>query len=219
MYIGHFAVGLAVKEANPLLPAWPIILGVCILDLIDGIFLIMNLDHVIPNLSAGPYLFFDLVFIDWDHSLLMAIFWSVLWGGVFAFWSKKLALVAGLSVFSHFLIDLPVHNHDMALYPFAEYHLGFSLWKSWGTWAWIAEGIFSLILIWFSWIRSVGRGKSFFGPFFLMLAMFIVVSPWFSPMKWAAKLSSPYDQLLLGLIFICGFLIPAWLFVRHYRKS
>jgi hypothetical protein len=37
-------------------------------------------EHRHPEPHAGPYLFFDLTFIDWDHSLLMAAFWSVVWG-------------------------------------------------------------------------------------------------------------------------------------------
>ena len=213
------AIGLAIKEAYPKMPAWPIIIGVCLIDILDGLFLIFGWDHASPNLRAGPYLFFDLDFVDWDHSLLMALFWSALWGFLFVIVDKKLAWIAGIAAFSHWLADWPVHNHDLALYPYSHAHLGYSLWAKWGVWAWVGEGIFAMILMWFAWVRSLQRGKSFWGPVAILLVMFIFVSPWFSPMKFAARLDAPWDQIVLGTEFIVGFLLPAWLVIRHYKNT
>jgi len=219
MYVGHLAIGLAIKEANPKVPAWPIIIGVSLIDIIGGIFLLVGWDHVSPDLLATPYMFFDLNFMDWDHSLLMALFWSVLWGCLFLIVDKKLAWLAGIAVFSHWLADWPVHNHDLALYPHSDMHFGASLWHKWGTWAWIAEGIFSLLLLWFAWIRSVRRGVSFWGPAAVLIAMFVFVSPFISPMWWAANEPAPHAQTILGIELIVGYLLPAWLVIRHYRLS
>lgn len=83
MYVGHFAIGLAIKARYPKIPAIPIMMGVGFLDLLDGIFIILGFNTVTPNLNSGPYLFFDLTFIDWDHSLLAAVFWSAIWGLLF----------------------------------------------------------------------------------------------------------------------------------------
>jgi hypothetical protein len=58
---------------------------------------------------------------------------------------KKVALFAGLAVFSHFLADWPMHNNDLALYPFSVEHLGYDLWGKLGVISWILEGIFAYL--------------------------------------------------------------------------
>jgi hypothetical protein len=83
MYVGHVAIGLAIKARYPKIPAIPIMMGVGFLDVLDGIFIILGFNTITANLNSGPYLFFDLTFIDWDHSLLAAVFWSAIWGLLF----------------------------------------------------------------------------------------------------------------------------------------
>ena len=34
-----------------------------------------------------------------------------------------------LAVFSHFLLDMPIHPKDLALYPHSAFHLGWGLWS------------------------------------------------------------------------------------------
>lgn len=112
------------------------------LDLLDGVFIILGFDTATPNLSSGPYLFFDLTFIDWDHSLLAAAFWSAIWGLLFV----KHRPGAVVAAFSHFIADWPMHNSDLALYPHSVEHHGYALWGKLGTASWILEGIFSAVL-------------------------------------------------------------------------
>src|SRR5262249_24956218 len=62
----------------------------------------------------------------------MAIVLSLVWAAFF--WrDKRTAVIASLAVFSHFLADWPVHNHDLALYPYSEAHLGYGLWERLGN--------------------------------------------------------------------------------------
>ena len=82
-YVGHFAIGLAIKAWRPQVPAAPIIIGVGLLDILYGLFVVAGIDRIAANLQSGPYLFFDLTFIDWDHSLLMAAVVSLCWGAFF----------------------------------------------------------------------------------------------------------------------------------------
>lgn len=42
MYVGHFAIGLAIKARHPEIPALPILLGVGFLDILDGLFIIVG---------------------------------------------------------------------------------------------------------------------------------------------------------------------------------
>src|SRR5262249_1930192 len=147
-------------------------------------------DRVTPNPSRLPYLFFDLTFVDWDHSLLMAVLWALLWGALFLK-DKKVAAFAVLAVFSHFLADWPVHNNDLALYPYAQSHLGFGLWSKLGVGSWVLEGIFAAALgFYFWWVNSRRRVSSLW-PCLLLLALFIQLSPWLSPMQFVAQFSEP----------------------------
>lgn len=83
MYVGHFAIGIALKAKYPDVPTLPLLLGVGFIDILDGIFIMLGWDQVTPNLLALPYLFFELTFIDWDHSLVAALFWCCVWAAFF----------------------------------------------------------------------------------------------------------------------------------------
>ena len=217
MYVGHFAIGLAIKAYKPAVPIFPIVFGVAFLDILDGLFIIAGLDRVKPDLHALPYLYFDLSFIDWDHSLLMAALWSLAWGALFLK-QPQVAKVAAVAVFSHFLADWPVHNADLALFPYSEQHLGLGLWGKLGVESWLLEGAFSAVLAFYFWHSSRKRGINAFWPCVLLVVLFIQLSPWFSPMKEVARLDEPAAHMLHGMLVTLGFLVPGFLFwwlIRH----
>ncbi|MBY6242614.1 hypothetical protein [Methylosinus sp. Sm6] len=207
MYVGHFAAGLLIIAKAPTVKPLPILMGVGLLDIVNGLAVMTGIDHVTPNLASGPYLYFDLTFIDWDHSLLMAILLSVFWGALF-FRDARLALLAGVASFSHFLLDLPLHNSDLALYPHAERHLGGGLWASLGIGAWLLEGAFSALLVAGAWRLAARRRVSLAWPAAFLAVLFIQLSPWLSPTKFIASLPEPYTHLLLGLVITLGFIAP-----------
>lgn len=151
-----------------------------------------------PNLNAGPYLYFDLNFIDWNHSLLMAVALSVVWGLLFIK-DKKVALIAGLACFSHWICDWPMHNLDLAAYPYSEQHFGYGLWGKLGVGAWVLEGFFSLILVIYAWWNVKKRNVSIFWPMLLLTLSFIRMSSWFSPMKKIAAMPEQTAILVHGI--------------------
>ena len=222
MYVGHLAIGLAIKSKFPHMPALPIMLGVGFLDIIDGLLILLGFNHVTPNLDSGPYLFFDLTFIDWDHSLLMALLLSALWASFFLK-NKKVALIAGIACFSHWLSDWPMHNMDLALYPYSIEHMGYGLWGKWGTGAWIFEGIFSAIVVAYAWWNFKKYNVSILWPTLLLVLSFIQLSPWLSPMKQAAMLNEPTASMVHGVLVFLGFLVPGlvstWLIQRAEKQS
>lgn len=207
MYVGHFATGLAIKAAAPHIKALPIMLGVGFLDIMDGLFIIGGADKVTPDLKSGPYLFFDLTFIDWDHSLIMALILSLIWAAFFLK-DRTVAIIAGLACFSHFLCDIPVHNDDLALYPFAAQHIGYGLWGKLLTGSWVLEGIYSAVLLGWAWTRFQARNVSIFWPIVILTVIFINLSPWLSPMKYVATLNEPAAHIWHGILVTSGFLIP-----------
>ena len=220
MYVGHFAIGLAIRARYPKVPALPIMMGVGFLDLLDGIFILLGFNTVTPNLASGPYLFFDLTFIDWDHSLLAALFWSMIWGLLFVK-HRAVAAVAALAAFSHFIADWPMHNSDLALYPHSIEHYGYGLWGKLGTLAWVLEGVFSAVLAVYAWRISARRGVSLVWPCAVLVVLFLQLSPVASPMKFVATLQEPLTHILHGALVSLGFLIPGlvltWLLGRAER--
>ncbi len=222
MYVGHFAIGLAIRARYPKVPALPIMMGVGFLDLLDGIFILLGFNTVTPNLASGPYLFFDLTFIDWDHSLLAALFWSVIWGLLFIK-HRAVAAVAALAAFSHFIADWPMHNSDLALYPHSIEHYGYGLWGKLGTLAWVLEGAFSAVLAVYAWRISARRGLSLVWPCTVLVVLFLQLSPVASPMQFVATLQEPLTHILHGALVSLGFLIPGllltWLLDRAERVS
>ncbi|MFN0162216.1 MAG: hypothetical protein ACKVQQ_13375 [Burkholderiales bacterium] len=222
MYAGHFAIGLAVKARFPAVPAVPIMLGTGFLDIMNGLFVLAGIDRVTPNPASGPYLFFDLTFIDWDHSLAAAVVLSCAWAALFVK-NGKVAVIAGLVAFSHFLIDWPMHNHDLALYPHSSTHLGLGLWGSLGVASWALEGVLVAVLAAYAWALGRLRGKNLAWPCALLLLLFVQMSPWFSPMRHIASLGGAAAGIGYGALVLLGFLIPGlifcWLLNRADRQA
>lgn len=222
MYFGHFAVGMALKAKYQDTPVLPLILGAGFLDLINGTLVAIGIEKVSPNLNALPYLYFDLTFIDWDHSFLMAIIWSLFWGALFLK-NKKIAILATASCFLHFVADLPMHNADMALYPFSQQHLGLGLWGKLGIGAWLLEIIFAAALLCYAYIKHQKQGENIMWQVLFIGFLAFQMSPWTSPMKHVAMLPEPTASILHGILVAVGFIIPtfilAWLYQRSAQKK
>ena len=125
MYAGHFAAGLALKGTVPEAPTWGILLGVGVLDILFGPFLLIGIEQVTLTPAQSPG--FSLDHIDWSHSLLSSAVLSVVFGLLFLRLGGKIMLVMGVAVFSHFILDLVMHPADLALWPGSDVHLGIGL--------------------------------------------------------------------------------------------
>ena len=67
-----------------------------------------------------------------SHSLLAVVLWALGLGAAYYFLKKQLrgAVVIGLAVISHWVLDLVVHVPDLPLYPGDAPLLGLGLWQS-----------------------------------------------------------------------------------------
>ncbi len=132
MFIGHFAVGLGSKRPAPEASLATLLAAPLFLDLLWPIFLITGLESVriVPGDTAFTPL--DLHDYPYSHSLLMAVVWSLLFGGVhYAFKrNRRVALVLAAGVFSHWVLDFVTHRPDMPLYPGSTTYIGLGLWNS-----------------------------------------------------------------------------------------
>jgi hypothetical protein len=119
MYAAHFAAALVIKTRAPEAPTWALMAGAF---LPDFIWVALGLAGVEP--SQGPA-FFD----DWSHSLVMVALYATLFALVFGRRGLSVMAPLWLAVLSHFLLDLPIHPKDLALYPHSAVHLGWGLWR------------------------------------------------------------------------------------------
>ena len=183
MYAGHFAAGLALKAQEPTAPMWGILLGVGLLDLLFGPFVLLGLEQVsiTPGRSPG----FSLDHIDWSHSLLTSLLWSSAYGAFFVRWGGRVATVMGLAAFSHFVLDIPMHPPDLALWPGSDVHIGLGLWAALPRGWWFIE----LVVIGLAggyYLRAARVSETFgrrpLAVVALVVLLHIFNSPWLSPL-------------------------------------
>lgn len=132
MFIGHFGVALAAKRVAPRTSLGTLILAAQFLDFLWPAFLVRGIEHV--RIAPGFTKVSPLEFTDYpiSHSLLMAIVWAALLGGIYHLLrhNARSALIVGTAVLSHWVLDFIVHRPDLQLYPGGEVRVGMGLWNS-----------------------------------------------------------------------------------------
>ncbi|MGH7723846.1 MAG: metal-dependent hydrolase [Candidatus Eiseniibacteriota bacterium] len=180
MYAGHFALGLGLKARKPEAPTWGLLLGVGLLDVLFGPFVLLGIERI--SMKPGHSPGFTLDFIDWSHSLLAAIVWSLLYALFFLRRGKAIAALLGFAVFSHFLLDLPMHPSDLALWPHSRAHVGIGLWNTpywwWFELAFVVAGC-SYYLVRARQLRTFGGHAAWVCG--IVLALHVMNSPWLAP--------------------------------------
>jgi hypothetical protein len=133
MFIGHFALGFALKRAAPKIDLGWLIASVLFLDLVWPIFVLIGIERVDIDPGNTAFTPLNFVYYPYSHSFAAAIFWSFLFAGVYFTVSryKPGAVVVAAGVFSHWALDLIVHRPDLPLYPGSTgTKFGFELWNS-----------------------------------------------------------------------------------------
>ena len=130
MFVGHFAAGVAGKAAEDRVPLWVWIGASQLLDLGWSVLVMTGIEkvRVVPGLPGSPL---DLYYMPWTHSLPAALLWSGVAGLVAARLFKvprRAAILLGLVVFSHWILDLIVHRPDLPL-GFTGPKLGLGMWN------------------------------------------------------------------------------------------
>ena len=132
MFLGHFGVGFGAKTAVPKVSLGTLLLAAQFLDLLWPTLLLLGIERVNIRTGGKQYPPLDFVHYPYSHSLLMVILWAVLFGAVYYFFRRNRAgaIVLGLAVISHWVLDLIVHIPDLPLYPGDAQRFGFALWSS-----------------------------------------------------------------------------------------
>ena len=133
MFLGHYGIALAAKRVAPRTSLGALTFAGQFLDELWPILLLLGVEQVriVPGLMAMSPL--DFVYYPYSHSLLMAIVWAALTGGVYFLLRRygRGAWVMALLVVSHWFLDLPMHQRDLPLWPGANSpKFGWGLWNS-----------------------------------------------------------------------------------------
>jgi membrane-bound metal-dependent hydrolase YbcI (DUF457 family) len=132
MFIGHFGVGFGAKKIDNKPSLGTLFFAAQFVDLLWPFLLILGIEKVeiTPDISAFNPL--DFTYYPFTHSLLGAIFWALLFGAIYFFIKKntKSAIVLGVLVISHWILDLITHIPDLPLFPGSSIKVGLGLWNS-----------------------------------------------------------------------------------------
>jgi len=132
MFIGHFGAAMAAKRLAPKTSLGTLVFAADFLDLLWPILLLLNVEHV--HAAPGITRMSPLDFTDYpiSHSMIMALVWSLLVGGAYGAIRRygRGAVIVGLAVFSHWVLDLIVHRPDLPLWLRGGTRVGLGLWNS-----------------------------------------------------------------------------------------
>jgi hypothetical protein len=129
MGVGHLAAGLMLKKVEPRINLGVLFFATLLLDFLLGIFYWIGIEKAVVPQNYGQlhYLTFSFTF---SHGLVTAIFWSLL---TFALAvsqeNKRVGLILGVAVFSHFILDFIVHVPELPVTGPNSYKLGLGLWN------------------------------------------------------------------------------------------
>jgi membrane-bound metal-dependent hydrolase YbcI (DUF457 family) len=132
MFIGHFGVGFGAKAVAPKVSLGSLFLAAQCIDLLWPTFLLLGIERVRIDPRATKVTPLDFVYYPISHSLLAVLGWAVLVAVAYQLLrhSRHGAVVLGLAVVSHWLLDAIVHRPDLPLYPGSTHLVGLGLWSS-----------------------------------------------------------------------------------------
>ena len=131
MFIGHYALGFATRKANQLPSLAMLFIAVQLLDLLWPLFSLAGIETFTIDPGNTRITPLDFSYYPYSHSLLMAVFWGILLGGIYFIVKKnrRASLLLFVLVISHWVLDFITHRPDLPLTPFSDRKVGLGLWN------------------------------------------------------------------------------------------
>ena len=210
MFIGHYGVSFAARPTQARLPLWVWFIAVQWVDVVWSVLVLLGIEklRIVPGFTQANSL--DLYYMPYTHGLPGSVLLSLALGLIVALFASgnrvtTFLLVAAAS-FSHWVLDLVVHVHDLPLYDNAA-KIGFGLWRHVA----LSFPLELIILGLGAWLYArtttfaSAKGRYFFWAFVIFLAMLQVYANFGPPP------SSPEAMAVTALAFYLVLtLLAAW---------
>lgn len=205
MFIGHFGAGFAGKKFSKAASLGTYFMAAQWVDLVWPILVLLGIEkvNIEPGISSVTPL--DFTYYPYTHSLFGVLIWALLFGSVYFLIKKnsRVAIILGLLVLSHWVLDLFVHIPDLPIFPGLDLKVGLGLWNSL-TATLIIEGLVFTVGLYFYLKSTTAKNKT--GTFALWgLVVFLVaiyISNLFGP--------PPPSSEAIGMVGNAQWLIVLW---------
>ncbi|TNE36718.1 MAG: hypothetical protein EP347_10255 [Alphaproteobacteria bacterium] len=210
--INHLATALVVKKSIPQAPLLPLLLATEAIEFIWVGLNLVGVEYVTLDAPGTHITDMHLTHMPFSHSLLGAAICALLLA-LAALWRQgvvRIALALGVAVFSHILLDLAVHEPDIALAPFvggAKYGTDFI--ATFPFTELLVETIYGLIC----W-RIFGGSRALLAVFMLSFA---IAAPSYLPRDWG--LSAPVDAANFPILILIQILVTLALVFYFARTT
>ncbi len=148
MIAGHFGLAAGVKARQTATPLWALMLATQWLDVVFVPLFMAKIERIDPIGDGPPGYGNAIIHADYTHSVVGALVLSLVFALPAAWrWGRRSGVVLGAVVFSHWVLDLLVHRHDMPLLPGAPAGtplFGFGLWR----WPVVTAALELAIVLW-----------------------------------------------------------------------
>ena len=205
MFIGHYGAALAAKRWTPRLSLGWLFLAVQLVDVLFAVFVLGGIEKVriVPGFTAtNPY---DLYFMPYTHGLVGALAWSALAALVARVLlrgqDRAVPLVVGLCVFSHWLLDAPMHTPDMPLFGDDSFKVGLGLWHHRSVTIAIELAVFAAgAMIWLRATGGLARARTGTIIFLAALVALTLATPFMPP---------PANPVEMTISMLAGYFVLA----------
>ncbi len=198
MFVGHYAASLILKRVEKKASLGLLFLAVQLVDVVFFPLVLLGIErlNIVENFTQSTH--FELEYMPYTHSLLASFLWAGFIYGVYRIIpprNKSVALVIGIAVLSHWILDLVVHTPDLPLWSDASTKLGFGLWNN-AIATYALEAALLTVGLWI-YLRSttaftaIGKyGMGIFVVILLLVNAFNVFGPLLNDSKVALAISS-----------------------------
>lgn len=132
MFLGHYGLALAAKRAAPAASLGALVLAAQLADLLWPLLLLAGVEHLQVTHGTTPLLNLVFTAYPYSHSLLTQFVLGAFLGIAYFVATRRWreALIVGLLVPSHWLLDWLVHVPDLPLTPGDADRHGLGIWQS-----------------------------------------------------------------------------------------
>lgn len=132
MFIGHFALALGAKKYAPQVSLGVLFLACQLADLIWPNLVLLGIETLEIEPGATVMTPLNFMHYPYSHSLLALLLWGVVFAGLYILLKSagtRAAIVIGLLVLSHWVLDVLTHRPDMPISLGDSSRIGLGLWN------------------------------------------------------------------------------------------